>query len=120
MKLTLLGENVRIYRKEKTWSGGTFSTYSMSVASKDKEGNWINGYLDCLFKKDAPQINNKAIINIKNGFPVLNEYNGKTYIKWLINEFEIVDEGEKPAEVNLDEGGFMEIPTDGLDEIPFA
>lgn len=121
MKLTE-DKGVRIYKKERTYSGGTFYTYSMSVASKDKDGNWLNGYLDCQFKKaDEDKITNKCKIKINNAFPTVTNYQNKNYVKWFINDFEVVEQGETAADpnamVNLD--SFMEIDDSLDEEVPF-
>lgn len=126
MGVTLTGEKVKVYAKEKTWSGGTFMTYSIGVASKDKDGNWNNGFLDVQFKKaDESKITNKCKIDIKNAFPVVTEYNNKKYVKWFILDFEVVEQGEGAVGgsldefVRIDDTEFMNIP-DGIDEeVPF-
>lgn len=116
-KVTLTGEKVRIYSKEKTYSGGTFYTYSMGVSSKDANGDWVNGFLDVQFKKGVV-IPNKTDINIKNAFPTVREYNGKSYVSWFIMDYEIVSEGQS-ANASPDMG-FINVPQ-GLDEdLPFA
>ena len=119
LKVTTDGKPVTIYRKDKTTSSGkTFATYSIAVSSKDKDGNWTNGYLDCAFKKDV-ELNNKAKINITNSFYTVNEYNGKKYLKLFIMAFEVVEQGEVQPQSPSNDDGFMNIP-DGLDaELPF-
>lgn len=121
MKLTE-DKGVRIYKKERTGSKGTFYTYSMSVASKDKDGNWLNAYLDCQFKKtDEDKITNKCKIKINNAFPVISNYQNKNYVKWMILDFEVVEQGEADTDpnamVNLD--SFMEIDDSISEESPF-
>ena len=121
MKLTE-DKGVRVYKKEKQWSGGTFYTYSLSVASKDKDGNWLNAYIDCQFKKsDEDKITNKCKIKISNAFPVISNYQNKNYVKWMILDFEVVEQGETATDpnamVNLD--SFMEIDDSIGDEVPF-
>lgn len=116
--ITLTGEKVKIYCKERTYSGGSFMTYSMSVASKDKDGNWVNGFLDCEFKKaDAEKITNKCVIKINNAFPKITvAKDDRKYVKWFINDFEITEMGEG-AIANADD--FMKIPSDIDSELPF-
>lgn len=113
------GKPVTIYRKDKTTSSGkTFATYSIAVSSKDKDGNWTNGYLDCAFKKDV-ELNNKAKINITNSFYTVNEHNGKKYLKLFIMAFDVVEQGEVPPQAPSNDDSFMNIP-DGIDaELPF-
>lgn len=112
--VNLTGEKVRIYAKERTWSGGTFISYSACISSKDKDGNWVNGYLDVAFKKGV-EIANKSDINIKSAFPRVRKSGDKSYVSWMITDFDIVTAGVVP---NGD--GFMDIP-DGIDEeMPFT
>lgn len=127
MGLTLTGEKVKIYAKEKTWSGGSFMTYSAMVSSKGKDGNWTNGFIDVQFKKaDAEKITNKCKIDVKNAFPTVTESNGRTYVKWFINEFVIVEGGEAPVDpnefVSIADGelpDFMSVDDSIDEEVPF-
>lgn len=109
---------VTVFAKERaTQNGGKFTTYCIGVASKDKAGNWVNGFIDCQFKKDVV-VNNKAKIEISNSFYAVSEYNSKKYTKLFITDFTVVDQGEVPPQVD-GEDSFMSIP-DGLDEeLPF-
>lgn len=112
---------VTVYAKERaTQNGGKFTTYCIGVASKDKDGNWVNGFIDCQFKKDVV-VNNKAKIEIGNSFFTVSEYNGKKYSKLFITDFTVVDQGEvQNAGQSVDADGFMNIP-DGIDEeLPFS
>ena len=110
---------VIIFRKDKqTSNGGKFATYCMGISSKDKDGNWVNGFLDVVFKIGV-EVNNKAKINIKNAFPTVSKYNEKTYIKWMILEFDVVDNGEVPQQAPTPSENWMNIP-DGIDNsLPF-
>lgn len=121
MGLSLLTDEkgVKVYRKDReTRNGGTFATYSLGVASKDMNGNWVNGFIDCAFKKDV-EVNHKAVIKISKAFPTVSEYNDRKYVKWMILEFEVLEEGEKPvAPPNPEE--FMQIPDSIGNEIPFV
>lgn len=120
MKLTE-DKGVKIFKKEKQWNGGSFFVYSMAVASKDRDGNWVNGYIDCNFKSaDANKITNKCKIKINNAFPTVTKSGDRTYVKWMITEFEVVEAGEVVDESNLNVDEFMNIPDNIDDEIPFA
>ena len=113
---------VTVYANEKTTqNGGKFTTYCISVASKDQNGNWVNGFIDCQFKKaDVEKITNKCKINISNSFYTVNEYNGKKYLKLFVLDFEVAEDGEKPqAAPTPSSDEFLNIP-DGLEgELPF-
>ena len=120
LKVVTDGKGVVVYRKDRdTQNGGKFTTYTLGISSKDKDGNWVNGYLDCQFKKGV-ELNNKAKIEIGNSFYTVSEYNGKKYVKLFIMDFTIVEQGEvTSAPVKVDMDSFMDIP-DSLDaEMPF-
>lgn len=121
MGLTVKSDDkgVKVIRKDReTKSGGKFATYSLMVSSKDIDGNWVNGFIDCQFKKGV-EIANKTKIKINNAFYVVNEYNGNKYTKIMILDYEVLEEGEQ---VQTTTGGedFLVIP-DGIDEeLPFC
>ena len=120
LQLVTDSKNVTVYRKDKqTSNGGTFATYCVKVSSKKQDDTWVSAFIDVVFRKGV-EVNNKAVISIKNSFPTINEYNGKTYIKWMIMDFEIVESGELPQTAQAPSSDeFMNIP-DGLEgELPF-
>lgn len=105
-----------IYRKDRTTqSGNTWTTYCTKVSSKDMEGNWNSAFIDVAFKKgiDVP---NKSKIKIKESFPTISVYNEKASIKWMIMDFEIVEEGQTQVP---DVNGFINIEDDLPDGLPF-
>ena len=120
LKVVTDNKPVTVYRQDKTSSNGVaYTQYSLGVSSKDKDGNWVNGFLDCQFKKDV-NVPNKAKIEITNSFYTVSEYNGKKFLKLFVLDFNIV-EGGAPAPVPSGDG-FMNIP-DGLDDsegLPFS
>lgn len=129
MGLTVTSDDkgVKVYVKNKEWSGGSFKTYSIGISSKGKDGNWVNGYLDAQFKKDdANKITNKCKIHIKNAFFTVSESNGKKYTKLFITEFDVLEAGETPNDsadgfVSIDDGDvpdFMKVDGE-LEEMPF-
>lgn len=85
--------------------------YSIGISSKDKDGNWIKGYIDVLFKKGV-ELENKTEIVIKNAFPVVNEYKEKKYIKLMITDFDVISSG-------VTDDGFINIPDGVEEEVPF-
>lgn len=124
MGLTLITDekNITVYRKDKvSQAGNNYSTYCLKISSKDRDDNWQSAFVNVRFKKGV-SVNNKSKIKIKNAFPTIDSYNGNNTISWMVTEFDVVEEGEKPAEnVNLDEVAadtFMNIP-EGLEELPF-
>lgn len=111
---------VTVYAKERaTQNGGKFTTYCVGVASKDKDGNWVNGFIDCQFKKDVV-VNNKAKIEINNAFYNVSEYNGKKYTKLFITDFTIVEQGEVQNAGQTSGEDFMSIPDNIDEELPFC
>lgn len=90
------GKPVKVIVKEKTYDGGSFKTYSIMVSSKDRDDEWKNGFIDAVFPKGT-DLQNKAKITIKKAFPVVSEYKGKTYVKIYVQEFEVAEDGESPA-----------------------
>lgn len=65
--------------------------YSVGISKKDQNGNYINGYISCRFKKDV-HLKNKSTIKIKNAWLdfYLKDKETRPYI--FINEFELVSE----------------------------
>ena len=75
LKIVTDDRPVKIIRKDKvSAAGNAYTQYSAMVASKDKDGNWHNGFIDVSFKHGV-SVDNKAQIAIKNAFPVVSEYN---------------------------------------------
>jgi hypothetical protein len=116
MGLTVTGET-KVYRQDKTsQAGNAYTQYSLGVASKDKDGNWVNGFLECQFKKGV-EVANKAKIKINNAFYTVSEYNGKKQYKIFVMDFDVVEVGEgQPPKANS--GDFMAVPTD-MGDLPF-
>ena len=116
LKVITDGKPVTVYRQDKTSSGGkAYTTYAVGVSSKDMEGNWVNGFIDCKFKSGV-SVDNKAKITINNAFYTCREYNGKTYTSLMITEFDVNENGQPSSNAN----DFMTIP-DGVDEeLPFV
>lgn len=111
--ITLTGD-FKVIRKDKTsQNGNSYIQYSLMVSSKDKDENWHNGFLDANFPKDT-DIANKSKIKVTNAFPIVDEYNGKNYIKWYVKEYELI-EGGKVEEPNPD---WMNVGTN--EDLPFG
>ena len=130
LKIVTDDRPVKIIRKDKvSAAGNAYTQYSAMVASKDKDGNWHNGFIDVAFKSGV-SVYNKSQIAIKNAFPVVSEYNGKTSVKWMITDFDVIVQGEGgSAPTNASNGngiatdadGFLQINADiDLEELPFA
>lgn len=114
LKIITDDRNIKVYRQDKTSSNGnTYARYSLMVSSKDGD-EWVNGFIDVVFPKGV-DLENKTEIKIKEAFPMVSTYNGKTYIKWYIKEFEVVGAAQAPQ---TDADGFMNVPED--EDLPFA
>lgn len=120
LKVITDGRPVTVFANEKeTQNGGKFTTYTISIANKGRDGNWVNGYIDCQFKKGVV-VESKSKINITNSFYIVNEYNGKKYVKLFILDFEVVESPQPvPPQAPADDS-WLQIP-DGIDsELPFS
>lgn len=74
---------VTIFRNENTY--GTF--YKVGLSKKDVNGNYINGYKDCRFKKDV-QLADRTKIYIKKAWIDFYVKDKKTIDYIFISEFE--------------------------------
>lgn len=114
LKIVTDGKAVTVFANEKEGqNGGKYTTYCIGVSSKDKDGNWVNGFIDCNFKKGcAPE--NKSKINISNAFYTVREYNGKKYTSLFVLDYTV--EGEAPQANGTD---FVNIADMVNEELPF-
>lgn len=111
LKVITDGKPVTVFRQDKTSNNGVaYTTYALGVSSKDTEGNWVNGFIDCKFKRGV-ELANKTKITINNAFYTCREYNGKAYLALMITDFS--EEGQP----NND---FMNIPDNADEELPFV
>ena len=115
---------VTVYVNERQAQNGTFKTYSIGVSSKDKDGNWVNGFLPCNFRKGT-EIANKSKINISNSFPTVRKYTDKTGIERteigiFVLDYEVVEGGQPQPTATSNDNDWLNIP-DNLDDssLPF-
>lgn len=108
-------KGVKIYANERESANGKFMTYSMGVNKKDQNGNWVNGYLPCTFKKGV-SVPNKSKIKINSSFFYPQKSGDRSFVKLMITDFDILEGGETAAQ---DADEFMKIPEDANDEVPF-
>lgn len=109
---------VMIFKKE--YQGRVF--YSVGLSRKDRDGNYINGYMPCRFKNNVSVVD-KTKMYIKNAWLdfYLKDKETKPYI--FINEFELVGETiekakEEPKEVDPWQEFSNEVDMENL-ELPF-
>jgi hypothetical protein len=115
LRITTDDRGVKVIRQDKTSKNGTpYTTYSLMVSSKNGE-DWVNGFVDCVFPKGT-SLENKTVINIKDAFYLVSEYQGKAYPKIFVKDFEI----EKAGTPQTDADGFVNVPEGIQEELPFA
>lgn len=109
-------KGVKVFAKEIDGANGKFTTYSVGVNSKNANGEWVNGYLNCKFKKGV-SVANKTKIKINSAFFVATKGGaGKSYTHLMITDFDVIEAGETASESADD---FMKIPEGVDDETPF-
>lgn len=125
LKIETDGKAVTVYANERQTQNGTFKTYSIGVSSKDKDGNWVNGFLPCNFRKGT-EIANKSKINISNSFPTVRKYTDKTgtertEIGIFVMDFTVAEQGETLTQQSAASGTeWMSIPDNLTDDsLPF-
>lgn len=72
--------------------------YKIGLSKKDVNGNYINGYMLCSFKKGT-DIPDKSFINIKSGWIDFYLKDKETIPFIFINEFELLEENKKEISV---------------------
>lgn len=117
MGLTVKSDDkgVKVYANEKESANGKFMTYSIGISSKNQNGEWVNGYLNCKFKKGVT-IANKSKIKVNNAFFVASKSGDRSYTHLMITDFEVIDAGETATDSTED---FMKIPEGTADDVPF-
>lgn len=68
--------------------------YTIGLSKKDKDGKYINGYMNVSFKKGV-ELANKTKIKIKSAWLDFYKKDVKTIPSIFINDFEIVEEQKK-------------------------
>lgn len=101
-------------------NGKTF--YSMGLSRKDAEGNYVNGYITCRFKKDV-ELEDKTKIMIKSAFLTfyLKEKITVPYI--FVSDFDLVDTSLQTMKNEAVEDPYKDfgssITAEELDGLPF-
>lgn len=114
MGLTVKSDDkgVMVFANEKEGANGKYMLYSIGVSSKNQSGEWVSGFLNVRFKKGV-EVANKSKIKINNAFPVVTKSNDKSYVNFMITDFEILSEGEG-------NDGFIDMSNVSDSELPFA
>lgn len=77
---------VTIFRNE--YQGKVY--YKAGLSKKDNDGNYVNAYINCKFKKGV-DLENKTKIKVTNGWLDFYKKGNETIITAFINEFDMVD-----------------------------
>ena len=111
MGLTVKSDDkgVMVFANEKEGANGKYTLYSIGVSSKDANKEWVNGFLNVRFKKGV-SVPNKTKIKINNAFPVVTKSGDKTYVSFMITDFENLDNKEE----------WVDMSNVKDDELPFA
>lgn len=106
---------IKVYRRE--YEGKMY--YSIRLSKKDKDGNYINGYIDARFRKDV-EVEDRTNIYIKNAWLDFYVKDKKTYPYIFINVFETVQETIEKAKEEVKQESFnpKEMTFDD-EELPF-
>ena len=106
MGATIEGK-AKVWVKDHEWG----KTYTISIASKDKDGNWVNVRQPLRFKKDMKILpENGAEINFK-GFATTGGGKENPYVLWQITEFTFVgNEVAQPSEPSFSQLTENDIP----------
>ena len=104
-------KGVKIFAKEKESANGKFTAYSLGVSSKNQSGEWVNGFINCKFKKGV-SVANKTKIKINSAFFVVTKSGERTYTHLMITDFDVLEPGETAGDSADD---FVKIP-EGIDE----
>lgn len=86
-----------VFRRE--YEGRAY--YNLGLSKKDQDGKYVNGYIDCRFRKGV-ELEDKTKIQIKSGW--LDFYKAKdngTRVYVFVNEFEIVSSEAKLPESKI-------------------
>lgn len=115
MGLTVKSDDkgVMVFANEKEGANGKYTLYSIGVSSKNSNNEWISGYLNVRFKKGV-EVANKTKIKVNNAFPVVTKSGDKTYVSFMITDFDNLSEGTNSSD------GFIDMSNIKDDELPFA
>lgn len=72
--------------------------FSIGLSKKDKDGNYINGYINCRFPKDA-KLENKTRIRILEAWLDFYVKDKITYPYIFINKYETIEDGKVIYEI---------------------
>lgn len=74
-------------------------SYSLGLQKKNKDGEYINGYIKVNFRKGV-DLKNKTKIKIKNGWLDFYKDEDKTVPTLFIEDFIVINDGEEEHKTN--------------------
>ena len=101
-----------IFRDEHDSLNGKWYSYSAGISSKRQDGTYVNAYMPVRFRKGVV-VENKAKINVKDGFFTVREYESKGEKKKVI-ELMVLNFDDVAQDKN--ETGFSAL---SMDDVPF-
>lgn len=91
--------------------------YKIGVSKKDKEGNYINGYLDCRFRKDA-EVDTSKKIYIQDAWLDFYVKDKVTHPFLFVNKFDyvsdVIEDSKIEEDVFADFGSEIELTDEDL------
>lgn len=80
---------IKLWRKEIEKDGKEYVFYSTTIGNKDKEGNYINAYLDVVFVGKEPKefTDNHADIELKDAFLSTRKRGERVSIVLVVNKW---------------------------------
>lgn len=90
---------VKIFSKD--YEGKTY--YKMGLSKKDKEGHYVNGYIDARFRKDIKVDTDKRIYIKDAWLDFYLDKDNKTKLYIFINEFSYVEDVIEESKIYIDE-----------------
>lgn len=104
-----------IFKRENNY--GTF--YSLGLSKKNMDGEYVNGYMPCKFKKGVT-LDNQTRIYIKNAWLDFYLKNKITNTYIFISDFELADKEETKKDAYADFGNsFTAEQVDEIPDLPF-
>ena len=97
MGITIEGKGRVFAKQHEGWT-----SYSLGVSNKSRNGEWVNAYQQIRFKKGDNGVPNNTEIEFK-AFPTVQERvvegQNRNYVLWQILEYHVVGElPDRPAE----------------------
>ena len=96
-----------VFKNEHETNGEKWYSYTFSVSSKDKDGNWESASVPIRFWKKVEAPDNKTRIKITDGWQKPMKWKDGKTLGWFVKDYDVV--------LNV-QGGFTALQDD---DIPF-